>query len=31
VRDIVSVDLPRPRSATDPAVAEAIRQLRLLI
>ncbi|MFM0203626.1 ABC transporter ATP-binding protein [Paraburkholderia fungorum] len=31
VRDIVKVDLPRPRSATDPAVAEAIRQLRLLL
>jgi NitT/TauT family transport system ATP-binding protein len=31
VRDSVTVDLPRPRSATDPAVAEAIRQLRLLI
>jgi NitT/TauT family transport system ATP-binding protein len=31
VRDIVGVDLPRPRVVTDPAVAEAIRQLRLLI
>jgi NitT/TauT family transport system ATP-binding protein len=31
VREIVGVDLPRPRTATDPAVAEAIRQLRLLI
>jgi NitT/TauT family transport system ATP-binding protein len=31
VREIVSVDLPRPRTATDPTVAEAIRQLRLLI
>jgi ABC-type nitrate/sulfonate/bicarbonate transport system ATPase subunit len=31
VREIVDVALPRPRAATDPAVAEAIRQLRLLI
>ncbi|HYS66865.1 MAG TPA: ABC transporter ATP-binding protein [Paraburkholderia sp.] len=31
VREIVPVDLPRPRTATDPAVAEAIRQLRLLL
>jgi NitT/TauT family transport system ATP-binding protein len=31
VREIVSVDLPRPRDATVPEVAEAIRQLRLLI
>jgi ABC-type nitrate/sulfonate/bicarbonate transport system ATPase subunit len=31
VREIVGVDLPRPRTATDPTVAEAIRQLRLLI
>jgi NitT/TauT family transport system ATP-binding protein len=31
VREIVAVELPRPRRATDPAVAEAIRQLRLLI
>jgi len=31
VREIVDVELPRPRPATDPAVAEAIRQLRLLI
>jgi ABC-type nitrate/sulfonate/bicarbonate transport system ATPase subunit len=31
VREIVDVDLPRPRTATDLTVAEAIRQLRLLI
>lgn len=31
VREIVSIELPRPRDATDPKVAEAIRQLRLLI
>ncbi|WP_158938439.1 ABC transporter ATP-binding protein [Burkholderia sp. S171] len=31
VREIVDVELPRPRTATNPAVAEAIRQLRLLI
>lgn len=31
VREIVGVDLPRPRNATTPEVAEAIRQLRLLI
>ena len=31
VREIVDVELPRPRPATDPTVAEAIRQLRLLI
>jgi ABC-type nitrate/sulfonate/bicarbonate transport system ATPase subunit len=31
VREIVDVELPRPRTATDPIVAEAIRQLRLLI
>jgi len=31
VREIVDVDLPRPRAATDPTVAETIRQLRLLI
>jgi NitT/TauT family transport system ATP-binding protein len=31
VREIVSVELPRPRDATVPEVAEAIRQLRLLI
>jgi ABC-type nitrate/sulfonate/bicarbonate transport system ATPase subunit len=31
VREIVDVGLPRPRTATDPTVAEAIRQLRLLI
>ena len=31
VREIVTVDLPHPRKATEPAVAEAIRQLRLLI
>jgi ABC-type nitrate/sulfonate/bicarbonate transport system ATPase subunit len=31
VREIVDVELPRPRTATDPTVAEAIRQLRLLI
>jgi NitT/TauT family transport system ATP-binding protein len=31
VREIVGVDLPRPRTATDPSVAEAIRQLRFLI
>ncbi|PLZ02898.1 nitrate/sulfonate/bicarbonate ABC transporter ATP-binding protein [Burkholderia sp. WAC0059] len=31
VREIVPITLPRPRRATDPEVAEAIRQLRLLI
>jgi NitT/TauT family transport system ATP-binding protein len=31
VREIVEIDLPRPRNATDSEVAEAIRQLRLLI
>jgi ABC-type nitrate/sulfonate/bicarbonate transport system ATPase subunit len=31
VREIVNVSLPRPRSATDADVAEAIRRLRLLV
>ncbi len=31
VREIVPVNLPRPRSATDAEVAEAIRRLRLLV
>jgi len=31
VRDIVSVELPRPRDVTDPNVAETVRRLRLLV
>lgn len=31
VREIVNVDLPRPRDATDRDVAEAVRRLRLLV